>query len=87
MNNNKKEQDKGKHERYLRWQAVPIVKKLTAFTVRLPKKDMQRLRFIVSESGLSMNSICLLGIRAYTQKLLKDFDEDERCDSLRETRD
>ena len=60
------------------WQAIPILKNLTPLTIRVPKKDMQKLMFIKAHTGLSMNSICLLGIQSHNRKVLKDFNEDDK---------
>jgi hypothetical protein len=60
---------------YNTWKDVSISKKVMVFSFRIPKKDMQQLKYISNRTGLSVNSICLLAIQANNRKVLKEFEE------------
>jgi hypothetical protein len=62
-------------ENYKTWRDVRLSKKTIVFSFRVPKKDMQQLKYISDHTGLSLNAICLLGIQAHNRKFLKEFDD------------
>lgn len=62
-------------EPYKTWKDVNISKKVIVFSFRVPKKDMQQLKYISDRTGLSVNAICLLAIQANNRKVLKEFED------------
>ena len=60
---------------YKSWKNVPIQKKSTVFSFRIPKKEMQQIKFISSRTGLSINSICLMSIQKNNRTFLKELEE------------
>lgn len=62
---------------YKTWKDVPVQKKTTVFSFRVPKKEMQQIKYISSYTGLSINTICLMAIQASNRKLLKELEEIE----------
>ena len=62
-------------ETYKSWKDVSIPKKVIVFSFRVPKKDMQQLKYISERTGLSINAICLMAIQANNRKVLKEFEE------------
>ena len=67
--------DDNEEKIYNTWKDVSISKKVIVFSFRIPKKDMQQLKYISNRTGLSVNSICLLAIQANNRKVLKEFEE------------
>ena len=67
--------DEDEEETYKTWKDVSIPKKVIVFSFRVPKKDMQQLKYISDRTGLSVNALCLLAIQANNRKVLKEFDE------------
>ena len=61
---------------YASWRDVVVQKKTTVFSLRVPKREMQQLKFMAHQLQLSMNSLCLMGIQSHNRKLLREFDED-----------
>lgn len=59
------------------WKDVPIQKKTTVFSFRIPKKEIQQMKYISSHTGLSINTLCLMAIQASNRKLLKELEETE----------
>ena len=62
-------------EVYTTWRDVPIPKKNTVFSFRVPGKLMQQLKYIADETALSVNAICLMAVQIHTRKLLKEVNE------------
>ena len=62
---------------YKTWKDVPIQKKTTVFSFRIPKKEIQQIKYISSHTGLSINTLCLMAIQANNRKLLKELEEIE----------
>ncbi len=60
-----------------RWEDVKIEKETVTFNFRIPKKDMQQLKYISQEKKISLNSLCLMAIQEQNKKILKDFEEPE----------
>ena len=67
--------DDNEEKIYNTWKDVSISKKVIVFSFRIPKKDMQQLKYISNRTGLSVNSICLLAIQANNRKVLKEFED------------
>ena len=59
---------------YATWRDVVVSKKVTVFSLRILKRDMQQLKYIASHTGLSLNALCLTGIQANNRKILKEVD-------------
>lgn len=57
------------------WRNINLKKDTIVFSLRLPKKDMQQLKFISKETGMSINTLCLLAIQANNKKMLKEIEE------------
>ena len=62
---------------YKTWKDVPIQKKTTVFSFRIPKKELQQIKYISSHTGLSINTLCLMAIQASNRKHLKELEEKE----------
>ena len=58
------------------WRDVTVKKDITTFSFRIPKKDMQQLKFVSQQTGLSLNALCLMAIQANNRKMLKDLEDD-----------
>ena len=67
--------DDNEEKIYNTWKDVSISKKVIVFSFRIPKKDMQQLKYISNRTGLRVNSICLLAIQANNRKVLKEFED------------
>ena len=61
---------------YASWRDVLVRKKTTVFSLRVPKREMQQLKFIAHQTQMSMNALCLMGIQYHNRKFLREFDED-----------
>ena len=57
------------------WRHIPVSKETVVFSLRLPKKDMQQLKYISKYLGISVNGICLSVIQANNKKILKEIEE------------
>lgn len=57
------------------WRDVPILKETIIFSFRIPRRQMQQLKYISDETALSVNAICLMAVQSHTRKLLKEMDE------------
>lgn len=57
------------------WKSVIVQKEITAFSFRIPKKDMQQLKYISKQTGISLNALCLMAIQANSRKMLKEIEE------------
>lgn len=62
-------------ETYATWRDVPIPKKTIVFSFRVPRREMQQLKYIANETALSVNAICLMAVQIHTRKLLKEINE------------
>lgn len=62
-------------EIYKSWKDVSIPKKVIVFSFRVPKKDMQQLKYISERTALSINAICLMAIQANNRKVLKELED------------
>lgn len=62
-------------EVYTTWKDVPMPKKTSVFSFRVPKREMQQLKYIANETALSVNSICLMAVQMHARKLLKEINE------------
>ena len=60
---------------YATWRDVVVHKKVTVFSLRILKRDMQQLKYIASLTGLSLNALCLTGIQTHNRNILKEVDE------------
>ncbi len=68
-------QHEGKDEgEYATWRDVVVHKKVTVFSLRILRRDMQQLKYIASHTGLILNALCLTGIQAHNRKTLKEVD-------------
>jgi len=54
------------------WEKINEEKDVTVFSFRIPKKDMQKLKYISQETSMSLNTICLRSIKAYSKKILNE---------------
>ena len=59
------------------WKDIPIEKDTVVFSFRIPKKEMQKLKFISLNIEMSLNKLCLMGIRRNNRRILKMFEEEE----------
>ena len=59
------------------WKDVFVQKDVTVFSFRIPKKDLQQLKYISKQTGVSVNALCLLSIQANNRKILKELEGDE----------
>lgn len=57
------------------WNDVPTPKKTIVFSFRIPRRQMQQLKYIADETALSVNAICLTAVHAHTRRLLKEMNE------------
>ena len=57
------------------WRQIPVSKETVVFSLRLPKKDMQQLKYISKYLGISVNGICLSAVQANNKKILKEIEE------------
>lgn len=63
---------------YTTWKDVPIPKKTIVFSLRVPRRQMQQLKYIADHASLSMNAICLMAVQSHTRKVLKEMEEYNR---------
>ena len=59
------------------WRSVSVEKEITIFSFRIPKKDMQQLKYLSKETGMSINALCLMSIQANNRKMLKEIEDDK----------
>lgn len=52
------------------------VKDETVFSFRVPKDDMLKLKYINKITKISINGICLLGVREYLKKEIEKIKQD-----------
>jgi len=57
------------------WRDVSVQKEITAFSFRIPKKDMQQLKYISKQTGMSLNTLCLMSIQTNNRKILKEIED------------
>ena len=57
-----------------KWEEIEINKKTIVFNFRIPKKDMQQLKYISQERKISLNALCLMAIQEQNKKFLKDLE-------------
>ena len=58
-----------------KWEEISIDKETVIFNFRIPKKDMQQLKYISNEKKISLNALCLMAIQEQNKKILKDLEE------------
>jgi hypothetical protein len=58
-----------------KWEEISIEKETVIFNFRIPKKDMQQLKYISNEKKISLNALCLMAIQEQNKKILKDLEE------------
>lgn len=51
------------------------LKEVIVFSLRVPKEEMLQLKFLSSETMISINSICLTALRNYLKRALKDIQD------------
>lgn len=61
----------------LSWRDVSVKKDVTAFSFRIPKKDLQQLKYISKQSGMSLNALCLMSVQINNRKMLKEIEENQ----------
>lgn len=71
------EDDESDADTYRTWKDVCIPKKTIVFSFRVPKKDMQQLKYISARTGLSVNALCLMSVQQNNRKMLKEFEGDK----------
>jgi len=59
------------------WRGVFVEKEITIFSFRIPKKDMQQLKYLSKETGMSINALCLMSIQANNRKMLKEIEDNQ----------
>ena len=59
------------------WKDIDVQKDVTAFSFRIPKRDMQQLKFISKQTGMSLNVLCLVSIQANNRKMLKEIEDNQ----------
>lgn len=69
--------ERDEKEAYTTWRDVPIAKQTSVFSFRVPRREMQQLKYIASETALSVNAICLMAVQLHARKLLKEMIEYE----------
>ena len=77
LNINKDKYPENNTTGYKSWKEVCVEKKSTVFSFRIPKKDMQQLKYIAAHTGLSINTLCLMSIQAHNRKTLKEIEDAE----------
>lgn len=58
-----------------KWEEITIDKDTVIFNFRIPKKDMQQLKYISNEKKISLNALCLMAIQEQNKKILKDLED------------
>ena len=58
-----------------KWEEIIIDKETVIFNFRIPKKDIQQLKYISNEKKISLNALCLMAIQEQNKKILKDLEE------------
>ena len=58
------------------WENILVEKDKIVFSFRIPKKEMQQLKYISKCTGSSLNAICLRAIRQVNKKMLKEIEAD-----------
>ena len=56
------------------WAYIGIEKDTIVFSFRIPKKDMQQLKYISKITGMSLNALCLRAIQVNNKKMIKEID-------------
>jgi len=54
------------------WEKINEEKDVTVFSFRIPKKEMQKLKYISQETSMSLNTICLRSVKEYSKKILNE---------------
>ena len=54
------------------WELIKGVKETNIFSFRIPKKEMQKLKYISKETCMSINTLCLRAVSAYNKKIISD---------------
>ncbi|MCK4608158.1 MAG: hypothetical protein KAT71_01640 [Gammaproteobacteria bacterium] len=54
------------------WEEIEEEKEIVVFSFRVPRRDMQKLKYISRETKISINTICLSSIREYNKKKLNE---------------
>lgn len=57
-----------------KWEEIEVEKETTVFNFRIPKKDLQQLKYISQERKISLNALCLMAIQEQNKKFLKDLE-------------
>ena len=58
-----------------KWAEIEINKEIVILNFRIPKKDMQQLKYISNERKISLNALCLMAVQEQNKKILKNLEE------------
>lgn len=54
------------------WERISGIREVSIFSFRVPKRDMQKLKYISKETNMSINTICLSAVRDFAKKQINE---------------
>ncbi len=58
------------------WEKITEKKAVIVFSFRVPKKEMQKLKYIAQQTSMSLNTICLRAIKSCSKKILNELEKE-----------